>query len=67
MYIVKVKGKARIPDHLQIRDQDFNLVAYFKCDTLQASLEKFKMGHLYPAIALRLPKLAYGVIEKIEP
>lgn len=29
-YLLKVKGKAKIPDYIQVRDQDFTLVGYFR-------------------------------------
>ena len=41
MYIIKVKGKAKIPDYIQIRDENFVLVAYFRADRPLKSVEKF--------------------------
>ena len=32
MYIIKVKGKAKIPDYIQLRDEQFVLIAYFRAD-----------------------------------
>lgn len=29
-YLLKVKGKAKIPDYIQVRDQDFTLIGYFR-------------------------------------
>lgn len=29
-YILKVKGKANIPDYIQLRDVDFTLIGYFR-------------------------------------
>ncbi len=29
-YLLKVKGKAKIPDYIQVRDHDFTLVGYFR-------------------------------------
>ncbi|MEO1447885.1 MAG: fructose-6-phosphate aldolase [Bacteroidota bacterium] len=29
-YILKVKGKANIPDYIQLRDADFTLIGYFR-------------------------------------
>ncbi|MFN5795609.1 MAG: fructose-6-phosphate aldolase [Bacteroidota bacterium] len=41
MYILKVKGKAKIPDYIQIRDENFTLKAYFRVDRPEKSLSKF--------------------------
>jgi hypothetical protein len=29
MYIIKIKGRTKIPDYIQIRDDDFTLLGYF--------------------------------------
>ncbi len=29
-YLLKVKGKAKIPDYIQVRDHNFTLVGYFR-------------------------------------
>lgn len=29
-YVLKVKGKARIPDYIQVRDEQFSLIGYFR-------------------------------------
>ncbi|MEL6672272.1 MAG: fructose-6-phosphate aldolase [Bacteroidota bacterium] len=29
-YLMKVKGKAKIPDYIQLRDEKFTLVGYFR-------------------------------------
>lgn len=41
MYIIKVKGKAKIPDYIQLRDEKFVLVAYFRADRIDKNLEKY--------------------------
>ena len=32
MYIIKIRGKAKIPDYIQIRGEDFTLIEYFRVD-----------------------------------
>src|SRR3546814_16750616 len=32
MYVIKVKGVAKIPDYVQLRDDAFTLLAYFRVD-----------------------------------
>ncbi|GAB4419214.1 MAG: hypothetical protein OHK0039_31410 [Bacteroidia bacterium] len=29
-FIIKVKGKAKIPDYIQLRDSDLTLIGYFR-------------------------------------
>ena len=43
MYIIKVKGKAKIPDYIQLRNDDFVLVAYFRADRPLKQLSKYKI------------------------
>ena len=45
MYIIKVKGKAKIPDYIQLRDEKFVLIAYFRADRPLQKLEKFGPGN----------------------
>jgi len=40
LYILKIKGKARIPDYIQIRDSSFTLKAYFRVDRPDKGLLK---------------------------
>ena len=40
MYIIKVKGVAKIPDYVQLRDDKFTLLAYFRVDRPEKSLDK---------------------------
>jgi len=32
MYIIKIKGKAKIPDYIQLRNDEMILVDYFRAD-----------------------------------
>ena len=41
MYIIKVKGKAKIPDYIQLRDENFVLIAYFRADRPLKNLDKY--------------------------
>jgi hypothetical protein len=40
LYIIKIKGKAKIPDYLQVRDDNFTLIAYTRTDRPEKALEK---------------------------
>ncbi|RYE90016.1 MAG: fructose-6-phosphate aldolase, partial [Cytophagaceae bacterium] len=41
MYIIKVKGKAKIPDYIQLRDEQFVLIAYFRADRPLKDLHRY--------------------------
>ena len=47
MYIIKVKGVAKIPDYVQLRDEKFTLLAYFRLDRPDKSLEKLELYEYY--------------------
>ena len=40
VYIIKIEGKEKIPDYVQIRDDQFTLLAYFRTDRPEKALIK---------------------------
>lgn len=66
MYIVKVKGKAKIPDYIQIRDQDFVLVAYFRTDRPLKRMDKYGLEGKDTELKHLIQGLPYGKIQKLE-
>ncbi|KQM64525.1 fructose-6-phosphate aldolase [Pedobacter sp. Leaf216] len=66
MYIVKVKGIAKIPDYVQLRDDKFTLLAYFRVDRPDKSLEKLGLGDKQEYIMEMVKDLPYGQIAKLE-
>jgi len=40
MYLLKIRGAGKIPEYLQVRDDDFTLIAYFKADSYVVNLNK---------------------------
>lgn len=65
MYILKSKGKGRIPAHVQIRDESFTLVAYFRLSTLDKSL-KSDFYNFDASAKKVIEKMPYGKIVKFE-
>ena len=63
MYIIKVKGKSKIPDYIQLRDDNFVLIAYFRADRIDKNLEKYgflgKEKQFYEIVA----QLPFGKLE----
>jgi hypothetical protein len=66
MYIIKVKGKAKIPDYIQIRDQDFVLVAYFRTDRPLKRMDKFGLEGKDQELKSLINELPYGKLQKLE-
>jgi len=66
MYIVKVKGIAKIPDYVQLRDEKFTLLAYFRVDRPDKSLEKLGLGDKQDYIMEMVKDLPFGQIAKLE-
>ena len=40
MYILKIKGTSKIPNFVQIRDDNMSLIAYFRLDQIDKGLAK---------------------------
>ena len=66
MYIIKVKGKAKIPDYIQIRDQNFVLVAYFRTDRPLKRMDKFGLEGKDQELKTLISALPYGKLQKLE-
>lgn len=66
MYVIKVKGVAKIPDYVQLRDDEFTLLAYFRVDRPDKSLEKLgltdKMEHIMDIVR----EMPFGEIKKLD-
>jgi len=66
MYIIKVKGKAKIPDYIQLRDDSFVLVAYFRADRPLKNLEKYGLAGKEDALERLIANLPFGKLQKLE-
>ncbi|KXX68851.1 MULTISPECIES: hypothetical protein [unclassified Flammeovirga] len=66
MYIIKVKGKAKIPNYIQLRDEDFVLIAYFRADRPLTKLEKYGLEGKEEALKAVIEQLPFGKIQKLE-
>ena len=66
MYIIKVKGVAKIPDYVQLRDDKFTLLAYFRVDRPEKSLDKVGLGEKKEYIMNIVKDLPFGQILKLE-
>ncbi len=66
MYIIKVKGKAKIPDYIQLRDDNFVLIAYFRADRPLKNMEKFGLEGKEEALENVINQLEFGKLQKLE-
>lgn len=66
MYIIKVKGIAKIPDYVQLRDEKFTLLAYFRVDRPDKSLVKLGLGDKQDEIMTIINNLPFGQVTKLE-
>jgi hypothetical protein len=66
MYIIKVKGKAKIPDYIQLRDAKMVLVAYFRTDRPLKNMEKYGLAGKEAQLEAVIQRLDFGKLEKLE-
>jgi hypothetical protein len=66
MYLLKVKGTAKIPDYVQLRDSNFTLLAYFRVDRPEKALTKAGLGEREQELIALIRELPYGKIHKID-
>lgn len=66
MYIIKVKGKAKIPNYIQIRDDDFVLIAYFRADRPMKNIEKFGLEGKEEELEILIKSLPFGKLQKLD-
>jgi hypothetical protein len=65
MYIIKVKGKAKIPDYIQLRDDNMVLVAYFRADRPTKLLKKYGMEFKENDFNQLISDLPFGKLQKL--
>ncbi len=66
MYLMKIKGSGKIPDYLQIRDNNYTLIAYFRADRLKQGLTKYKMTKYLEAINNCIGEMNFGEMKYLE-
>ena len=66
IYILKIKGTDKIPDFVQIRDQDMTLRAYFRMDQQEFGIRKNNLGKWEKEIISALDKTPFGKLKKLD-
>lgn len=65
MYIIKVKGKAKIPDYIQLRDEAFVLIAYFRADRPLKDLHRYGLEGKEVELAAVIAQLEFGKLRPL--
>jgi hypothetical protein len=68
MYIIKLKVKRKIPNYIQIRDEDFVLIGYisYRPGRSFKRLEKFGLQGKEKELESLVDKLPFGKLQKLE-
>jgi len=66
MYLMKVKGNGKIPVYLQIRDDSFTLIAYFRADRISEGLKRNQMQEYEKVIVDCIDEMDFGSMKYIE-
>jgi hypothetical protein len=65
LFIIKIKGKAKIPDYIQIRNENFVLIAYFRADRPLKNLKKLNLEGKEEELQKLINSLPFGKIHKL--
>ena len=66
MYIIKIRGKSKIPDYIQIRDENFTLIDYFRVDRPLKDLKDLGLVGREEYLVSLIKTLPFGKLTKIE-
>jgi len=66
MYILKIKGAVKIPDYVQLRDDKFTLLAYFRADRPEKALEKLGLSDREAKVKEIIASLPFGRLQRID-
>ena len=66
MHIMKIKGNGKIPNYIQIRDDNFALLAYFKACNYEKSLIKENLEPYVSDVAEIIEDMSFGELYYIK-
>lgn len=66
MYLLKVKGTEKIPDYVQLRDDNFTLIAYFRVDRSEKAIQKAGLANREAEILKIILEMPFGKIKKLD-
>lgn len=66
-YLMKVKGKAKIPDYIQLRDESMTLIGYFRPGRKERLLKVVPDEHLADQLQVAIEGMEnYGKLLRVE-
>ena len=65
MYIIKIKGKAKIPDYIQLRNDNMILVDYFRADRPIDKIKSYGVSSSDNEIVEYINGLEFGKLQKL--
>ena len=65
MYFLKTQGTDKIPDYVQIRDNNFVLLAHFKTNNPENQIKKFGLENYEKKIKDLIKKAPFGILYKL--
>ncbi len=65
MYFLKTQGTDKIPDYIQIRDDDFVLIAHFKTNNPDNQIKKFGLDTYKDKIDELIKMAPFGILYKL--
>ena len=66
VFIIKIRGKAKIPDYIQIRDENFTLIDYFRVDRPLKNLDKLGLVGKEGNLLCLIKSLPFGKLTKLD-
>ena len=66
IYILKIKGTDKIPDFVQIRDEDMTLRAYFRMDQQESGIRKNNLEKYAKEIICILDEIPFGKLKELD-
>jgi len=66
MWVIKIKGKVKIPDYIQIRDEKMILVDYFRADRPVYKFRKYGILEDKNEIISLVNNLEYGKLHNLK-
>ncbi len=65
MYFLKTQGTDKIPDYVQIRDDQFVLLAHFKTNHPENQIKKFGLDDYKNRIEELIKNAPFGILYKL--
>lgn len=66
MYILKTKGTSKIPDYIQVRDENFILISHFKVNHPENFIKENKQVKNKKSFVDLIKEMPYGILKKID-